>query len=147
MSSVITTPASEIAEIMDCTEGLENRIKAFSKDNRRVTELIEKVSTKRYTKTRVGIILIANLLKIKESLVRDCLNKPLYIKILAINGHDKNFISLISTRASAPVLTRKSDASMLCKTALDCFNKDVLASDIYGLVTNTKQNEHQMLII
>ena len=147
LAKVITSTAEEIAEITDCTEGLENRIKAFVKDNRTLEELVNKVSTKRYTKTRVQRILTANLIGINSNLVKDCLSEKLYAKILAVNSESKDIIPLLCDNSSIPVLTRKSDATTLKKTALKCFEKDVLANDLYNLITNQKTNENQMRII
>ena len=53
MSSVLTKSATELEKTPDCTEGLENRIKALSKETKIVESLIEKVSTKRYTLSRI----------------------------------------------------------------------------------------------
>ncbi len=147
MSALVTTPAEKIAQIMDCTEGLENRIKALEKDNRSVSALIEKTATKRYTETRISRILISNLLQINGSLVKACTEEKLYAKILAVNSNSKDLISLIASKSSVPILTRKSDVSHLKKTALDCFNLDVTATDLYNLATNDDKNENYMLII
>ena len=147
ISQAIIKDAEDFEKILDCTEGLENRIKAFTKDNRTLDALVDKVSTKRYTKTRVRRILTANLLGINESLVKDCLEKPLYAKVLAVNSNSKDLIPQICKNASVPVLTRKSDVGLLKKTALKCFEKDVLANDLHNLITGDKTNEHQMLIV
>ena len=147
MAKVFSTSAEEMSKLPDCTEGLENRIKALSKDNRTVDALVEKVSTKRYTMARVRRILTANLLGITDSLVKDCLKSELYAKVLAVNSNSKDIISMLSSTSKIPLLTRKSDISLLKKTALKSFEIDVLAGDLYGLIKNEKQNEHQMLII
>ena len=147
LSSVITKTAEEISLVPDCTEGLENRIKALVKDNNSFDALIDKVSTKRYTKTRIQRILTANLLGITDRFVKDCLSSPLYAKILAVSESAKDLINKLCTNATAPVLTRKSDCVNLKKTALKCFETDVLANDLYSLITNGKTNENQMLII
>ena len=147
MASAIISSAETLAKIADCTEGLENRIKAFCKDNYNVEQLVEKVSTKRYTSTRIRRILIANLLGINKKLVDDCLTAKTYAKILALNSESKEIISMLAKTASIPVLTRKSDLSTLKKTALLAFEKDSLANDLYNLVTMDKQNENQMIIV
>ncbi len=147
MSKLITSTTSDLKRIIDCTEGLENRIKALSKDNLTVDKLVEKVSTKRYPQTRIKRILISNLLDIKETLIEDCLEDKLYAKILAVNSDGKDIISLIKDKATVPILTRKSDAQNLRRTAEKCFNKDVIACDLYSLATNKKQNEHNMIIV
>lgn len=147
LANVLTSSAEQLKAIPDCTEGLENRIKAFSKDNHSIEKLIEKVSTKRYTSARIRRILTANLLGVTKTLTDDCLNEKLYAKILAVNSDSKNLISQITTNATVPVLTRKSDVTSLSKTALKCFEIDVLANDLYSLVTDEKQNENKMDII
>ena len=146
-ASAIKATAEDLAKISDCTEGLENRIKALSKDNHTVSELVEKVSTKRYPASRVRRILTANLLGINNALVSDCLKQKTYAKILAVNKDSKELISLICNTSKVPVLTRKSDSALLKKTALKAFEVDVLANDLYSLATDKKTNEHQMLII
>ena len=147
LANVLTSSAEQLKAIPDCTEGLENRIKAFSKDNHTIENLIEKVSTKRYTSARIRRILTANLLGVTKALTDDCLNEKLYAKILAVNSDSKNMISQITKNATVPVLTRKSDVTSLSKTALKCFEIDVLANDLYSLVTDEKQNENKMDII
>ncbi len=147
MSKILSTTAEDMMQILDCTEGLENRIKALSKDNHTVDGLVEKVSTKRYTSTRVRRILIANLLNIKREFVLECLSTPLYAKVLAVNNDKKEIISDISAKSKVPVLVRKSDLSTLKKTAENCFNVDALANDLYNLATGQKQNENFTLFI
>lgn len=147
MAKVLSSTTEQLKNLPDCTEGLENRIKAFSKDNHTVEELIQKVCTKRYTSSRIRRILTANLLGITKELTDDCLNEKLYAKILAVNSESKDLISLLSSNASVPILTRKSDTALLKKTALKCFEVDVLANDLYSLATDQKQNENKMDII
>lgn len=147
MSSAITAPLEKLALVPDCTEGLENRIKALVKDNKNLDNLIEKVATKRYTETRIRRILTANLLKITQSFVDDCLNSQLYAKVLAVSEQSKNLISLVANNSSIPILTRKSDCALLKKTALQCFEIDTMANDLYNLATNDKQNENNMIIV
>ena len=147
MTKVITESEDYIKTLPDCTEGLENRIKALAKENNSVDALVEKATTKRYTSSRIRRILLANLVGITEDLRVDCLSKPLYAKILAVSEDSKELISLLSEKSSIPILTRKSDGERLTKTAKDCFNKDVLASDLYNLATGKKENENYMLIV
>lgn len=147
MSALVTTPAKEIANVMDCTEGLENRIKALEKDNRSVRALVEKASTKRYTETRISRILISNLLQINKNLVKDCVENDLYAKVLAVKEESKDLISLLAKNSSIPVLTRKSDTVELKKTALDSYLLDVTANDLYNLATDDNKNENYMIIV
>lgn len=146
VAALMTATAKELAEITDCTEGLENRIKALLKDNPDYDSLLEKVTTKRYTKARVRRIFLANFLRISEDFVFKCLKSDLYIKVLAVRENSP-LLSEIKNRAKVPLLTRKSDYRALEKTALDCFLKDALANDLYNLVSRGKQNEYFTLIV
>lgn len=147
VSALIRAEKEELAQICDCTEGLENRIKALVKDNLNLDDLVAKVSTKRYTAARVRRIFTANLLNIKESFVKECLSAPLYAKVLAVNSDKKDMISLLNEKSKIPVLTRKSDLSLLKKTAEKCFIKDVLANDLYNLATNESVNENHTVFV
>lgn len=147
MTKLITESEENIKTLPDCTEGLENRLKALSKENLTVEGLIEKATTKRYTSSRIRRILISNLLGITEELKNECLSKPLYAKILAVSNESKELISLLSSKSNIPLITRKSDEDKLVKTAKQCFLKDVLSQDLYNLATDRKENEHFMLII
>ena len=52
-----TMTKEEISQIADINEGLENSIKLASTTCKTIDEIVEKVSTKRYTKTRISRIL------------------------------------------------------------------------------------------
>lgn len=147
LASLITATNEKLKNILDCTEGLENRIKALVKDNHSLDILVDKVCTKRYTKSRIQRIILSNLLNIDKELVFDSLDSSLYAKVLAVNSNSKDIIPLLCNNSSVPILTRKSDEELLKKTAKKCFEKDVLANDLYSLITNKKINEHQMVIV
>lgn len=147
MTALIRASSKDLEKISDCTEGLENRIKALAKDSRSVDVLVDKVTTKRYTSSRIRRILISNLVGIEDKLVKDCLTTPLYAKVLAVSSDSKNLISLISSNGKIPLLTRKSDVAKLKRIARKCFEVDVLANDIYNLATDGNENENYMIII
>lgn len=146
-AALITATKESLAEIADCTEGLENRIKALVKDNKNIDALVEKISTKRYTATRIRRIFIANLLGITKAFTDECLKSRLYAKVLAVNAERKDIISTLASTSKIPIITRKSDVAALKKTALKSFELDTLANDVYNLATNENSNENHMVII
>lgn len=147
MLKLLTTSLEELKEVLDCTEGLENRIKALSKDNKSLNALIEKAVTKRYTEPRIRRIITSNLLGIKKELAFKALESELYAKVLAVNAEKKDLISVIAKSSSIPLITRKSQVGELKKHAKACFDIDVLANDIYNLATNKNQNEFLTLFV
>lgn len=142
-SAIKSTP-KELERVLDCTEGLENRIKALTRDADGLDKLVEKIKTKRYTKTRLERILLANMLGIEESFVRKCLNSELYLKILAVNKDKLDVLSAIRGKNDVPVITRKNDCKKLSGVAKDCFLTDVDALEIFDFVAKTKTNEFEM---
>ena len=80
-------------------------------------------------------------------MVKDCLETPLYAKVLAVDENCKELISELAKSSSIPLITRKSDLLELKKTAKLCFEKDVLANDLYNLITNQKTNENHTLVV
>lgn len=146
IAQVLMTDAEDLGKICDCTEGLNNRIKALSNENRTVDELVERVSTKRYTMARIRRILTANVLKIDKEFLDECANTPLYAKVLAVKK-DGDTLNILSERSNIPLITRKSDTNSLKKTAEKCYEKDVLANSLYNLLTDRKDNENLTLFI
>lgn len=146
LAAMITATPEKLAQVMDCTEGLENRFKALLKDNLDYNSLVEKVSTKRYTMARVRRIMLANFLGIDEAFIFKCLKSPLYVKILAADK-DTDLLAAVCNAATVPVLTRKNDYRALEKTALECFGKDVTACELYNLFSGARQNEYYTALV
>ena len=143
--SLLSTDKRKLKDILDCTEGLENRIKALIKDNFTLDDLLEKLRTKRYTEARLKRILISCLLKIKKSLVLNALESDLYLKALAVNK--KSDVLSVLSKSAYPLLTRKNDVNLLSGTAKKVFERDVFAQDVYNLTVNARNNEYEMRIV
>ena len=147
MAQIYKNSAEDMAQICDCTEGLENRIKALTKDNTSLISALDKITTKRYTYARVKRIITANLLGITEKLIFKALDGDLYCKILAVKDDAKDMITYLCNNSKIPVLTRKKDYSEVKKIGVEALKIDELANDLMNLVSGKKQNEYQMLVI
>ena len=86
----------EISKIADVNEGLENSIKLASTTCKTIDEIIEKVSTKRYTKTRISRILTYILLDITKSDMEQSKKNDPYIRVLGINKKCEEILSTIN---------------------------------------------------
>ncbi len=86
----------EISQIADINEGLENSIKLASTTCKTIDEIIDKVSTKRYTKTRISRILTYILLDITKSDMEQSKNNDPYIRVLGINKKCEEILSTIN---------------------------------------------------
>ena len=145
--SLIREGVNGIKLCPDCTEGLENRISAFASKCESLQELIKETITKRYTETRVKRIILSNFLKITQDFLQESLKCKLYAKVLAISESSLSLLSEITNASSIPLLTRKTDESKLSDSAKKVFDKDLLASELYGFITGEKQNPYQMIIV
>ena len=126
----------EIANLPDVTEGLENLIKKTANSCNTIDEFVERVSSKRYTQTRIKRIMLYALLGITKkdmSISKRC--SP-YIRVLGMNEKGKKMLSLISRR------NQKIDIVTSVKKFMDnnadrnlkhMIEKDILSTDIYTL--------------
>lgn len=147
LAALISAPSEEVAECTDCSEGLENRLKAMTRSNPDYRSMLKKTVSKRYTLSRLKRILCENLLKLKLKTVKDFLSSPLYLNLLATEKSDgENILSELS-KSSLPLLVRKSDALSLKKTALACFETDALANDLYNVLTGSTYHEYETLFV
>ena len=91
-----TMTKEEISQIADINEGLENSIKLASTTCKTIDEIVEKVSTKRYTKTRISRILTYILLDITKSEMEQSKNANQYIRVLGINKKCEGILKTIN---------------------------------------------------
>lgn len=147
MYALAANTEAEIAQCPDCSEGLENRLKALAKTNPARDELMGKAVSKRYTLSRLKRILAQNLLKIRLKDVRRYLENPLYCNVLAVKKEGAEETLALLGEGKFPAVVRKSDAAELKKEALECFLTDVRANDIYNALTGKHCNEYQTLFV
>ena len=147
LTALLTSPAWEVAECTDCSEGLENRLQAMTRSNPDYRAMLNKTVSKRYTLSRLKRILCQNFLKLKLKDVKEYLSSPLYLNVLAAEKSDgENLLSALSESA-LPLLIRKSDALTLKKSAEACFEKDAQANDLYNVLTGNTYHEYETLFV
>lgn len=142
MYKLKTATASSLVEIPDVVEGLENRIlnSIYSND---INETINKITTKRYTLSRIKRILISLLLDIKSNDLNELKSNGYaeYLRILAISNIGKKHLRDINKTSSIPVITT---VKKFLNTATDSqkkmLEKDILASNVYSLISNDEYN-------
>lgn len=140
--AILTRSTNDIAKVCDCTEGLEN---AFKQAAKQPAPLVESLTSARYTSSRIRRIALQNLLKIDETLIRDSLSSPLYLRVLAVNNRQKQLLSLLS-ESNFPLITRAHDEDVLTGTAKECYTIDVFADEVYNLISNTPMPQKSIFI-
>lgn len=129
--------SEDIAEVCDCSEGLEN---AFKKAAEKSAPLAESLTSARYTASRIRRIALQNLLQIKETLIKECLSSPLYLRILAAKKERSDVLSAL-VESAFPVVVRTTDADALCPIAKNCFEKDLFAEKTYAVLRGNVQDK------
>ncbi len=128
--AILQNSTEEIARVCDCTEGLEN---AFKKAAELPAALTETLTSPRYTSARIRRIALQNLLGIEESLIRESLCSPLYLRVLAAKKERKEVLTAVS-RSPFPTLIRGKDAALLQGAARSCLERDFFAEKLYALL-------------
>ena len=135
--SILISSLEEIASVCDCTEGLEN---AFKKAALFPQDIVSSLTSARYTSARIRRIALQNLLKIPEKLIRESLQIPLYLRILAAKKPRTDVLSALS-ESPLPLLIRAHDEDALLDTAKACFERDLFAEKVYALLYDVKSNK------
>lgn len=132
--AILSRSSAEIAKVCDCTEGLENALKKAAQKS---ATLAETLTSARYTSSRIRRIALQNLLKIDETLIRESLSSPLYLRVLAVNKERSDVLSALA-ESSLPILARAHDENALTGTAKAVYETDLFAEKVYGLLYETK---------
>lgn len=140
--AVLQKSPEQIARVCDCTEGLEN---AFKKAALLDAPLCNTLTSTRYTSSRIRRIALQNLLNIDERLTRESLKAPLYLRVLAIKKERAEVLSAIS-ESVFPLLIRAHDEEKLSGIAKECFQTDIYAEKIYGLLYPQNRTEKNVFV-
>lgn len=124
----------ELSQISDVTEGLENVLKKSINEGLDIDTLIDKIKTKRYTKTRVQRILVHALLGIKKTYMQDQKEAPQYARILAYSPKGKSLIPELVKKSRIPIVTSVNKfMKHATPTQKEMLDLDILATNIYTL--------------
>jgi predicted nucleotidyltransferase len=127
---------NELRELPYITEGLENRIKAVADNSGTLSELVEGISTRRYTRTRIQRCIFSSLTGLKNSEFENfnIYGGPQYIRILGFNNKGRQLISKINKTASLPVIVKTADFKNSCNPLLTrMLELEAAATDQYVL--------------
>ncbi|MCD8028700.1 MAG: nucleotidyltransferase [Erysipelotrichaceae bacterium] len=110
-------------------EGLENTMKKVIMQVHNVEELVDKLSSKRYTKPRISRMLIHILMQNSKDDIKEAINLD-YIRILAMNDNGRGYLSDYKKITPYPIIT---NISRYNHPALDI---EVKATQLLALQSN-----------
>lgn len=125
-----------LRKIADVAEGLEGRFLKFARSTFGAEDLADSVKTKRYTRTRIDRIIINTLLGITDN---DTELYPEYARVLAFNDKGREALKEIDKKTKIPIITKLADAKITNSNFSRILEKDILATDIYSILTNDKR--------
>ncbi len=135
--AILSAEKETIANVCDCTEGLEN---AFKKAATSREPLIKTLVSARYTASRIRRIALQNLLRIEKGFIRQCLQTPLYLRVLAAKKERTDVLSALS-KSAFPLVVRAHDENVLSGAAKQCFETDIFAENIHRLLYDNQTQE------
>lgn len=147
LCALFSADGERIAATPDCSEGLENRLVGMARTNPDYPSLLKKVTTRRYSLSRLKRILMQNFLGITLKDVREFLDEKLYLRPLAVKKSCADELLSALSESSFPLVVRKSDADKLKKDAADCLAVDLRANDLYAALSGKFLPQFELLTL
>lgn len=141
LSKLRAMDLNDISKLPYITEGLENRIKSASENSGSLDELIENISTKRYTRTRIQRCLFSILtgLKNEDFCEFNSYGGPQYARILGFNDTGRQLISKMNKISLIPPIIKTADFKHSCNKLLSrMLHIEAASTDQYVLAYNNK---------
>ena len=136
MAAVRKMTAQQLKSLPYISEGLENRIKSAGSDSGTLDELIENISTRRYTRTRIQRSLFSILtgMTAKEFETFNQYGGSQYVRVLGFNKGGRYLLSQINKSCTLPVIVKTADFKASCNPLVrSMLELEALATDTYVL--------------
>lgn len=104
---LLTIQKNDLQKIHLVDEGLENVLIQQIQDCHSMSEFIDALSSKRYTKPRIQRMLIHILMNNTKDSIQEAMNID-YLRILAMNNHGRQYLALIKKTCPYTIVTNLS---------------------------------------
>lgn len=131
---LLITKNEDIEKLFDITEGLENRIIKAVKECDSFDEIVDYVSTKRYTKSRIRRILLNIILDINEEISKSQIP---YCRVLALNEKGREILK--NSKDSCEMFVSPKFSNIYKQNFKLAFLEEK-ATNIYNLTSPKRQN-------
>lgn len=128
-----TLDTQDFLELAYVTEGVENRIKKFLPLSRTVTELIEFVKTKRFTRTMIQRLFLSILLGIKKTDLTTFreFSAETYLRVLAVGVNGGNVLKRMKKNEVPNIITKFSNYHPDTDQLKRMHELDVRSTEVY----------------
>ncbi|MDR0852581.1 MAG: nucleotidyltransferase [Clostridiales Family XIII bacterium] len=129
---VAVSDRKSLSEVLSATEGLENRLADAVREAVDMSDLIDRVDTKRYTQTRIRRLILHTLAGLTKEDMRAINAGGTYARVLAFNDKGARLIRRMkgSGRLRIPIITNPNREQELLKGLETLSHFDALASDL-----------------
>lgn len=104
---LIMKDKESLTNIFDVNDGLENRFLNLGLSTSNMNDMIDKISTKRYPKTRIQRILIHMLNDLNKTTIDDIYDSEIsYIRVLAANRRGLEILNQIKSQSNIKIITK-----------------------------------------
>lgn len=136
---IISMIPENLKEIVEVTEGLENKILKEINNSNSYEEFAQNIKSKRYQLSKIKRMLVNILLNITKTDLNYAIdNKVGYAHILACSENGKSLLSEISKNSNIDLITSLNQKIMdnLSADTKKYLKFDILASNIYSIIHN-----------
>ena len=131
---ILSMESEELYNYADMEIGLNNRIYNNIFDSENIEDLLNRVSTKRYTKNRIRRILIHILTNYtKDELNKYKMHTPKFIKVLGFNNNGRELLKQIKNNDIKIFNNYNKDINKLNEPDKEIIKKNIKADNIYNV--------------
>ncbi len=123
----------KLCEIEDVREGLHRRIMNVAKTATSFEEVVNKASSKRYTKSRIRRIVLRSFLGITKDKTDPAVP---YVKVLAFNDNGRELLRNMRETCKLPIISKPADSDKLTESGKNLLELENCCTDIYSLAIN-----------
>lgn len=141
-TKLISEDASSLGKYLDVDIELANSIEKYKFDFDTINQLIDNLKTKNRTYSKISRCLIHILLNIKkdDGNISE-FEKDGYFKLLGMRNDKKTEFGTVAKNIKNNLIIKKSDVDKLSEIAKYMYEKNLYASNLYGIVFAKKYNK------
>ncbi len=138
---IMTTGADELEDLLSSGSGLGYKLKKEVRYAKDLDDLIDRVKSKVYTRTRITRLLTHIILGVRKEDAAE----PGYVRVLAMNGTGAEALRIVKKNGlnTLPVISNiNKDAELLDDLQKKMISFDIMAGDVYNIIKDRDRYDH-----
>ena len=125
-----TRSIDELKVLPDISEGLENKLFSAIRVATSLDDMYNRIKVKRYTLARIRRLVLSAFIGLDNTFF---MQPPPYVRVLGFNEDGKKLLKEAASNSEIPVVTRVSEIKELTAPALQLFETECQATDLFSL--------------